>query len=205
MNKLYVTKKELKSQYGVSLEFLERQLTRTDKMVEVLKDFGYTPKVNYLMEIHTPQYNEDDDTWVSVHPIIKDKGICMDILDAQFEIDRIHKDDEDKWYWDTEVCTDEETDTWEKVKDYNFIPSRREAVDSYDFKQLSPKQCMGFLFYNEWLFDAYEDEDEPYYVAFHPDYIPLRFPRIAMTVDRNALDYLNNRNFNFFELKITNK
>ena len=49
MNKLYVTKKELESQYGVSLEFLERQLTRTDKMVEVLKDFGYTPKVNYLM------------------------------------------------------------------------------------------------------------------------------------------------------------
>ena len=61
MNKLYVTKEELKNEYGVSLEFFEKMLSHTDKMVEVLKDFGYSPKVNYLMELHTPQYDEEED------------------------------------------------------------------------------------------------------------------------------------------------
>ena len=52
MSKIYATKSGLANEYGVNTSFMDKMLAHADKMVEVLKDFGYNEfkDIRYILQ-----------------------------------------------------------------------------------------------------------------------------------------------------------
>lgn len=204
MMKLYMSKEDILTECDIREEWVDKILNLTNKMVEVLKDFGYNPKTEYYVEFYDGM---DDLVGGCFHPLIKDKGICIDVVDAQWEIQRVEKDEKGEWYWKTAKYNDEEDD-WVDVHQYNFIPRRYQLSDTTkQFSCLNFKECIKYLYENDYLFSPYEDEEDyvnedNYYVSLHPDYHPTYFPRIAVSIDNNFINCLDGINHNFLSVML---